>query len=340
METRKEDHLGFSSKAQISAKHKNLFFNYEPLFGVHPKPEDLRCPTSFLGHTLGAPLWISSMTGGTKEARHINESLARACAEFSLGMGLGSCRPLLAGDQYLPDFNLRPILGDGVPFYANLGVAQVDELLQSKAVHRMTELVERLQASGLIVHINPLQEWLQREGDRFQRPSIEVIEELVEETSLKIIVKEVGQGMGPRSLKALMKLPLAAIEFGAFGGTNFSQLEHMRNKQSLWNGKRDFAFVGHDPIDMITYINAILKREEKTILCKNFIISGGIRSALTGIQLGQQCGGPSVFAMAAPFLKAALKDYQTLKTFVLDILEEMAMARAFLDVPNKKAGWV
>ncbi len=333
MEERKRQHIDFSSKAQVSVKKRNSFFNYEPLFGTHPTREDLFFATPFLGQTLGAPLWISSMTGGTEKAGKINENLARACAEFSLGMGLGSCRSILNGDKNLCDFNLRPLLGSTTPFYANLGVAQVEELIKNKALDRVVHLVDRLKASGLIVHINPLQEWFQKEGDRFKRPPIEIVQELLEETSMSLIVKEVGQGMGPKSLRALMKLPLSAIEFGAFGGTNFSRLESMRDRKRSWRKKGALALVGHDPVEMITHINRILERERETILCEHFIISGGIRSTLTGLQLMKLCRGQSIFAMARPFLDAALEDYKTLREFVLDTLEEMAMARAFLDGP-------
>ena len=336
MEEKKRQHIDFSSKAQVSVEMRNSFFNYEPLFGTHPTEEELSVATPFLGYTLGAPLWISSMTGGTERAGEINEKLARVCAEFSLGMGLGSCRPLLLGDESFRDFNLRPLLGEGTPFYANLGIAQIEELIKDKALDRVLGLVDRLQASGLIVHINPLQEWFQREGDRFKRPPLEILQELLEETSLHLIVKEVGQGIGPKSLKALMQLPLSAIEFGAFGGTNFSRLESLRDEKRPWRERGELALVGHGPVEMITHINTILEREKETILCKNFIISGGIRNALTGLQLMKQCRGKSIFAMAKPFLDAALGDYETLRAFVLDILEEMAMAKAFLDVPSER----
>ena len=107
------------------------------------------------------------MTGGTGQARTINRNLAQACGEFSLGMGLGSCRPLLKSDKYFEDFNLRPIIGDKAPFYANIGIAQLEELIREDALYRIIDLVDKLQACGLIIHVNPLQEWFQPEGDRF-----------------------------------------------------------------------------------------------------------------------------------------------------------------------------
>src|SRR5690606_7709496 len=112
-------------------------------------------------------LWISSMTGGTKEALQINRNLAQAANEFGLGFGLGSCRSLLTENTRFHEFDLRSMIGDELPFFANLGVAQVEELIAKKELNRLHDMVEKLRADGLIIHINPLQEWFQPEGDRF-----------------------------------------------------------------------------------------------------------------------------------------------------------------------------
>jgi isopentenyl-diphosphate Delta-isomerase len=116
-------------------------------------------------------MWVSSMTGGTKMAHTINHNLARACKEFRIGMGLGSCRKLLDDDTYFEDFNLRPIMGDDLPLFANLGIAQVEILLAENKLDQIKRLVEKLQADGLIIHINPLQEWMQPEGQQDSTPA-------------------------------------------------------------------------------------------------------------------------------------------------------------------------
>ena len=94
----------------------------------------------FVGYALEAPLWVSSMTGGTGKARHINRNLAAMCQEFGLGMGLGSCRSLLYDDRFFEDFNVRPLMVDR-PLYANLGIAQIEALLKEGEEQRMVDLV-------------------------------------------------------------------------------------------------------------------------------------------------------------------------------------------------------
>ena len=104
---------------------------------------------------------------------------------------------------------------------------------------------------------------------------IRVIEEALDQLSTSIIVKEVGQGIGPQSLLALMKLPLAAIEFAAFGGTNFAKLENLRDPRT--ETIDPICFVGHDPNEMIDLVHQILEKHQGDVRCKEFIISGGVK---------------------------------------------------------------
>lgn len=329
---RKADHLALTNSAQTGAQDLDTRFDYEPLFAAHPVGDDWIKPVSFLGKTLKAPLWISSMTGGTIEAKTINTNLAKAAKEFGLGFGLGSCRSLLDSSERFEDFNFRPLLGEETPFYANLGIAQVEQTLAAGEVDKIHNMVERLQVDGLIIHINPLQEWFQPEGDRLKVSPLETLKAFMKHTRYPIIVKEVGQGFGPKSLEALMKLPLAAIEFGAFGGTNFSRMEQLRDITSCNDGDHGLQFVGHTAAEMLTHVNRIIDTFGAAIQCRSFIVSGGIRSALSGYELITQCRADAVYAQAKPFLDHARGDYKTLQKFVLEQVLELEMARRFLSV--------
>jgi isopentenyl-diphosphate delta-isomerase len=329
MTDRKKDHLDLAFQAQT---HQPLpGFNYEPLFSAHPAESGI--PTLFHGKWLGAPLWISSMTGGTKEAAHINKNLARACAEFKLGMGLGSCRPLLESKQAWSDFDLRPLIGDNLPFFANLGIAQLEEFIDANRYDEINGMVAALKADGLIVHINPLQEWMQPGGDRYKRPPLDTIRQVLEWSKYPIIVKEVGQGMGPRSLQALLELPLLAIEFGAFGGTNFALLELLRSENNAQNQADPLAYIGHTADEMLAFSTQIMADPSIQVKTQHLIISGGIKSYLNGYRLVQQSPLPAVYAMASGFLAHARGDYPGLQAFVKAQLDGLAMARTVVDLP-------
>ncbi|NNE29113.1 MAG: isopentenyl-diphosphate delta-isomerase, partial [Saprospiraceae bacterium] len=100
--SRKKDHIEMAFQSQVETGQLDRRFFYEPLLSGHPDPSE-KLGMGFLGKKINAPLWVSSMTGGTKEAFVINRNLAKACNEFGFGMGLGSCRSLLYSDERLKD---------------------------------------------------------------------------------------------------------------------------------------------------------------------------------------------------------------------------------------------
>lgn len=328
--SRKQDHIQLAFESQISEIDKRFY--YEPILAAHPKAEtSIAC--NFLGKKMNAPLWVSSMTGGTQYAGVINRNLAKAAHEFGFGMGLGSCRGLLSSDEHLQDFDIRNIIGDDLPLYANLGIAQLEQLFDNHQENKIQDLVNKLRADGLIIHVNPFQEWLQPEGDHFKYPPIDTIKRVIDAfPDLKIIVKEVGQGMGYESLKTLFQLPLAAIDFAANGGTNFSKLELLRStpqKQAIY---AQLANVGHSAVEMVDMTNNIIKDLGNKALCKEVIISGGIKDFLDGYYLINKLFLPAIYGQASTFLKYARGDYQELHDFVAAQIEGLKLANCFLKV--------
>lgn len=327
---RKQDHIDLAFRARTEQGELDERFFYEPLLSPHPGEGPVG-EFPFLGKTLSAPIWVSSMTGGTQWARHINTNLARACRDFGMGMGLGSCRSLLYSDEYLADFNVRHLIGPDLPLFANLGIAQLEQLLEKKDLDSLHRLVDKLQADGLIIHVNPMQEWLQPEGDRFARPPIDTIEQLLQEFDHPLIVKEVGQGMGRESLRRLLQLPLAAVEFAAGGGTNFAKLEMMRGRPEAMAAFQQLAFVGHTATDMVDIVNEILQKETQ-IQCGQIIISGGVHHFLDGYYLIRKLQCPAVYGQASAFLKHARGDYEALHTHVKSQVEGLKIAYAYLKI--------
>jgi isopentenyl-diphosphate delta-isomerase len=321
---RKKDHIDLAFRSIVESQDSRFY--YEPLLSAMPTFDSTE-RYQFLGFNFMAPIWVSSMTGGTEKANQINRHLAQVCGKYKLGMGLGSCRPLLESDRRLEDFNVKNFL-EGQPLFANLGIAQVEELLEQNAYDKILSLIDKISADGLIVHINPLQEWLQPEGDRYKRPPIETLEHLKNLYRGKLIVKEVGQGMGPASLKALLKLGVDAIEFGAFGGTNFSKLEILRsNKMEQYE---QLVNVGHDPIEMIQTLNEILANDKKGTT--EFIISGGIRGFLDGYYYINQLNSSAIYGQAGAFLKRAIQSYEALDSYVHREIFGWQLAQALLKV--------
>lgn len=329
--SRKKDHIELAFRSQVERLALDNRFFYEPVLAAHPKPGSLPL-VNFLGKILRTPIWVSSMTGGTALARTINRNLARACAEFGMGMGLGSCRQLLYSDEYLPDFDVRDIIGTELPLYANLGIAQVENLLRNRQTPVIRDLLNRLRADGLIVHINPLQEAMQPEGDFFERPPLGTLAELLQVADYPIIAKEVGQGMGPASLRALLQLPLAAIEFAAAGGTNFAKLELLRSSPEKQEIFKKFAHVGHSAEEMVEFANRIFTEPDSLHKVNNLILSGGVGDFMDGYYLIRRSTIPAVYGQASGFLRHAQGEYAELHAYVSAQVRGLELANAFLKV--------
>lgn len=328
LSNRKTDHIQLAFDAQVNLSDTR--FNYEPLFAGHPVKDNIP-PTHFAGKILKAPLWISSMTGGAGIAGDINRKLATACKTFGLGMGLGSCRPILDSDTFLSDFKIRSYIGDQ-PLFANLGIAQIEDLLQEKSEYKIAELLKKIEADGLIIHVNPLQEWLQPEGDHFRQAPIDIIKRVLDLYKGPVIVKEVGQGFGPKSLKALAELPLEAIEFGAQGGTNFSLLESMRQDQLFLEQFKPVSHLGHTAEEMGNYLIDLIEDPQTNIKTRGFIVSGGIQSFLDGYYHIQRIPAKTIYAQASAFLKYAIESEEALMKYTENQIKGLAMAYTYLSL--------
>jgi isopentenyl-diphosphate Delta-isomerase len=326
-ESRKTDHIDLAFKAQVEASQLDNRFQYEPMLSPHPLQDSLQ-PISFGAKTLKLPIWVSSMTGGTEMARRINHNLAKVCAEFGMGMGLGSCRSLLSSDHMLPDFDVRSIIGNDLPLYANLGIAQLEHLVESEAYSLLQDLIKKLKADGLIIHVNPMQEWMQPEGDRFLKAPIDTIKNILDKVDFPIIVKEVGQGFGPNSMKALLELPLEAVEFASSGGTNFALLELMRSDIQKHQCFEPLTRIGHSAEEMVDFANKCFAYGN--IKTKQLIISGGVKNFLDGYYLMKKSNLPAIYGQASTFLEYARGEYETLRQYVLMQKKGLELANKYL----------
>ena len=117
--------------------------------------------TTVFGKRLQAPILISSMTGGTAEAGRINFNLAEAAEAAGVAMGLGSQRAGLEEPEQAPTFQVRRV-APTLLLFANLGAVQLNKGYTVDHCRRAVDMVE---ADALILHLNPLQEAVQADGD-------------------------------------------------------------------------------------------------------------------------------------------------------------------------------
>ena len=267
--------------------------------------------TELLGAGLAAPLVVSAMTGGTPESAAINRRLACAAAEHGIALVLGSGRRLLDDPgllmTYRPDEAERPPL-----LLANLGAAQIRG---ADGAVRAQRLVELLDADGLSIHLNPLQEAVQPEGEPDFTGVLEGIAASVGRLApLPVVVKEVGFGLDGEDVALLREAGVAAVDVAGAGGTNWALIEGRRDPRAgaVAGAFADWGLPTADALRL-----AVAAAPELPV-----IASGGVRDGVEAakcLALGARAAG-----LARPFLLAAQADRAA--DAVASVVEQLRIA--------------
>lgn len=315
--SRKAEHLRINLDRDVSAKGVDAGFDgYR--FEHRALPEidlkDVDPSISLFGRTLAAPLLISCMTGGTKDARRINRRLARVAQECGFAMGLGSGRALIESPEAIGTFDVRSRAPD-VVLFANLGAVQLNK---GYGFDECRRLVELLRADALVLHVNPLQEALQPEGDTCFNGLLAQIARLCDRSEFPIVVKEVGWGIAARDVRSLFDAGVAAVDVAGAGGTSWSEVERYRIAEP-WRARVAGAFAGWGIPTAQALIEARAAVPEATL-----IASGGIRPGLDVVKA--LALGADMVGIAGPFLRAANASLDTAREFGTELVETLRIA--------------
>jgi len=270
--------------------------------------------TPFLGKTLAAPLLISSMTGGTEQAKLINFRLAAIAQHYRLAMGVGSQRVAVEQPAVAETFAIRELAPDALLF-ANLGAVQLN---YDYGLAECRKVVDVLAADALILHLNPLQESVQTSGDRRFSGLLDKIARLCDQLPVPVIAKEVGNGISGEMAAKLIGAGVVAIDVAGAGGTSWALVESERAMDSR-QGRlgKTFADWGIPTADCLVSVRQVAP----TI---PLIASGGLRHGLDAakaIALGADLVG-----MALPFLQAANESEAALHELVVLLTAELSTA--------------
>lgn len=285
--SRKDDHLRICLTKDVEAGcpgFHRYFLSHRAL------PElslsDVDCSTTFLKKKLSLPLVVEAMTGGTSEGKKINRDLAAVAGECGIAMGVGSQRAAIEEESVADTFRVRDLAPD-IPLIANLGAVQLN---YGYGVEECQRAVDMIGADALALHLNPVQEAVQPEGDTNFADLTKKINHVAKKVKVPVIAKGVGAGIPYETAK---KLKVAAFDVGGVGGTSWPLVESYRADV---RGKRLgelYAGWGIPTADNLI---------ELAPLKKPLIASGGVRSGLAGAKA--LALGATVCGMALPFLKA------------------------------------
>lgn len=314
---RKADHIRISLEEDVT--FDRVTSGFERYRFVHcALPEiDLQAVdtgTRLLGKRLAAPLLISSMTGGTVEARSINRRLAQAAQEAGIGMGLGSQRAALEDPSLTPSYQVRDIAPD-ILLLANLGAIQLNYGYTADHCRRAVEMVE---ADGLILHLNPLQEALQPEGQTHFSGLLRKIEQICRTLEVPVVVKEVGWGLSADVARRLAEAGVQALDLAGAGGTSWSQVE-MHRAQNVSQREVAAAFR-----DWGIPTAESLRQVRQAVPGLPLIASGGIRN---GIEVAKSIAlGATACGIARPFLSAAIVSTEEVAHAIVIVITQLRTA--------------
>lgn len=275
---------------------------------------DIDLHTTFLGKPLSAPLLISSMTGGTEQAKLINFRLAAIAQQYHLAMGVGSQRVAVENPAVVESFAIRSVAPDALLF-ANLGAVQLNNRY---GLEECQQIVDSLAADALILHLNPVQECVQTKGDRNFHGLLEKIARLCADLPVPVIAKEVGNGISAPMAEKLLAAGVAAIDVAGAGGTSWALVERDRATDARQHRLgQTFADWGIPTAECITSIRAAAPTAP-------LIASGGLRN---GLEVAQAIAlGADLAGLALPFLQAANESEAALHELVEILTAELATA--------------
>jgi isopentenyl-diphosphate delta-isomerase len=298
IQERKKDHVELTVNRDVFYEKSAGFDRYDFVHDALPElnPEKIDLSETLFGRSFSFPLFISSMTGGYTEAGAVNTVIAKCCEKHNLPFGVGSQRAMLEDASQIKSFSVVREHAPNAFIAANIGGAQ---LIGGLDEEKLELLIKSIRADAVIVHLNPLQELMQPEGDHDFEGIEDGITHLAANTDVPVIVKETGAGISEIVASRLLSIGVDAIDVAGAGGTSWAKVENLRERQT--NPMHQFDDWGIPTVDCIKQVDRL--RETFRF---EMIASGGIRSPFDLVKA--LALGANFVAVAQPIIKAISDD--------------------------------
>lgn len=316
-EKRKKSHFDLSLKESSQTPESTGFHKIKLIHESLPdlNLEEVSIQQKWESHLLKTPFFISSMTGGWSASEAFNFKLAKACEKHSWIMGVGSQRGQLTDDSKAQEWKNIKKAYPKLTLLGNLGLSQ---LLQTP-LKQILSLIDCLSAKAMIIHLNPLQEALQKEGTAQFKAGLDSIKKLIKECPVPLIVKETGCGFSRDTLDRLTDIGVSAIDVSGLGGTHWGRIEGVRY------GEDDFRFCIGETFSswgVSTLESLIYSREKQRDY--DLWASGGLR---TGLDAAKALAlGASLVGFGQPVLKALHEGEQVLDKLMFRLEYELKVS--------------
>jgi isopentenyl-diphosphate delta-isomerase len=316
---RKAEHLALALDERMQGG-ASFFDDYR--FEHRALPEldlaEVELTTTFLGKPLAAPLLISCMTGGTEAANRINLNLAAAAERCGIAVGVGSQRKALEDPGQRGSFQVRD-MAPTVPLLANLGAVQLN---YGYGPAQCRQAVEMIAADALVLHLNPLQEAIQPEGQTRFGGLLPRMRQVVEALPVPVIAKEVGCGLSEATAVSLAAIGVRILDTAGLGGTSWARIEASRaGRPGLGEVFAGWGIPTPESIRQVRRVPGV-----------TVIGSGGVR---TGLDAAKAIAlGADLVGLAYPFLAAAQESPERVVERIGALVAELRIAMFCLGARN------
>lgn len=298
-EQRKKAHIDLSldprTQGQTASHFEKIHLIHEALPEINLSEVSLE--TKLLGHLFSSPHFISSMTAGHQNSKLINMRLAKAAATKNWLMAVGSQRRELTDAQASLEWKTIKSQSPKTQFVSNIGL---EELIQQPA-DKIIKLTESVEALGIYVHLNPLQEAFQNLDQANFKNGLAAIKKLCKASPVPVLVKEVGYGISKSTAQKLLLAGVEVIDVAGKGGTHWGLLEGLRDQSQarlLADASLAFKDWGFSAVESLIQCKTLLKS-------KSFWASGAIRSGVDSAKC--LALGACAVGVAQPLMKAAIE---------------------------------
>jgi isopentenyl-diphosphate delta-isomerase len=199
--------------------------------------------------------------------------------------------------------------------FANIGAVSLNYGISIDAVRR---LIADLQADGLFLHLNPLQEALQPAGDTNFRGLLVKIAALCAALEVPVVAKGVGSGISADTAARLLDAGVAGIDAAAAGGTSWARVEGKRSGDDRREALAE-TFAGWG----LPTAEAVRELRER-FPSMPLIASGGVR---TGVDIAKAIAiGADLCGLALPFLTAANDSRAAVDELIGELVDGLRIA--------------
>lgn len=300
IEKRKNEHLSICVKEDVDFHQLTTGFeqfHFKHLAMPNIDFASISLESEFINKRIHAPFLISSMTGGTQKSFEINKRLAAAAEKKGWILALGSIRAALEHKHLLETFRIRE-QAPTIPVIANIGLVQLNYGLSLKS---LKQTIRSIEADALVLHLNPMQEVFQPEGDTNFKGLWEKLEQLLSVIDIPVGIKEVGMGIDEETVRRFSKYNISFIDVAGSGGTSWIEVEKHRSKQQLY---RQAAMAFQD----WGIPTAIATKQARLVMSSDMMLisSGGIKH---GVDAAKALAlGANIVGVGRSLLEPAMLD--------------------------------